>query len=304
MVIQDHYLRTFANNWERRHQQSMSLVAKYGQVINFEGKEHVFNDVGSIEWKKRTERLAKTVGQTYDTARRKISRQLFSAHTFFDINDPTLLGQLGTPDSELIQNLDAAWQRKLDEEFITALKATVYGGVDPLVTPITFDSNQTIAANYVASGSPANSGMTREKLQRALRLFRENEYISGMTQPGEELFVMMSPQHADELYNQATSRSHDNASKGIIAWYEGGCTGKVLGFETVLSNMVNVNGSDIASVMCWARSAMRIAPNKSNIKHSERPDLEHADQISGYAELGFMRRWEDGVVEILCDNSP
>ena len=46
-----------------------------------------------------------------------------------------------------------------------------------------------------------------------------------------------------------------------------------------------------------------MAPEKLEVHMDVLPTQQHALQISSYATLGFMRRFEKGVVAIACDRA-
>jgi hypothetical protein len=92
----------------------------------------------------------------------------------------------------------------------------------------------------------------------------------------------------------------------ISRWLESGGSTKLFGFTVICTNrIVNTTATDIDS--CFAYSAKRglyMAPEKLEIHMDVLPTQQHALQISAYATLGFMRRFEKGVVMIPCDRSP
>jgi hypothetical protein len=87
----------------------------------------------------------------------------------------------------------------------------------------------------------------------------------------------------------------------IARWLEGR-DAKLFGFTPIVTNrIVNTTGN---IDQCFAYSAKRgiyMAPEKLEIHMDVLPTQQHALQISAYATLGFMRRFEKGVVMIPCD---
>lgn len=302
MTVPQNYRRTFSNNWEQVAVQVNKRFGDCADMVTVEGKEKVFHDMDETTFKARTERLAKTVLNELTFSRRKMTKKSYSDHYVFDKDDKEYLDMLADPRGELINKFRSSWNRLWDEEFIAALDATVYGGSNEAMnTAIDFDStNNAIAVNYVASGSAANSGLTMEKVQRARRVFEEQEYVSN----GVPLFMALSPKQADDLFQQAKANLTASYADIVVEWYNDQQNKMLFGFKTIINNRLPIDSSDYQKVFCWAKTAVKCAADKVTNEMDTRPDLEHALQVSAYGKLAVMRRWENGVVRIACDRSP
>lgn len=302
LTIPDNYRRTFSNNWEQVAVQTQKRFGQTADVVTFDGKEKVFQDIDETTFKQRTERLAKTVLNELTFSRRKMTKKSYSDHYVFDKDDKEYLDMLADPSGELMNKFRTSWNRMWDEKFIEALDATVYGGSgEELVTAITFDStNNEVAVDYVASGAAANSGLTMEKVQKAQKIFQEQEYDSN----GVPRFMALSPKQVDDLFQQAKSLGTSAMANVILEWYNDQENKKLFGFKTLVNNRLPIASGDIQSIFCWAKTAVKISSDTVTNKMDFRPDLEHALQVSAYGKLAVMRRWENGVVRVKCDRSP
>jgi len=113
---------------------------------------------------------------------------------------------------------------------------------------------------------------------------------------------VMDPAGKLALMEYVETSGNDTWARMISAWLEGR-ESKLFGVTPVVSNFVQV-ASNVAT--CFVYSASRgiyMTPEKFEVKMDVLPTMQHALQISAYATVGFMRRFEKGVVEIFCDRS-
>jgi hypothetical protein len=300
LAIPQHYMRVFSANWEHTVQQEMKKLAGRVTIDSYEGKEKVYTDINQVEFDTKVGRLNKTNLKEVSGAKRKSTRQFFTCHHIFDKDDATLLGMLGRPDSELLVELRYAFQRKLDERVIAAASGTVYGGADPYVTPITLPNTQKVDVDFVYTGAAANSGMTVDKIQRAIKIIQGNN----LDHYQEQFFLAMSPRQQEDLFQIVKSAPSSAYANMIGDWLQDPSK-KLFGFNVIISNLLTRNTStDVRTCLVWSQRGIYAAPDTMEIKIDPRPDLEHATQISAYGNLGFMRRREERVIEIFCDESP
>lgn len=297
IAIPGHYIRSYSANWDHTVQQETEKLARIVTLDSFEGKEKVYTDINQVSFTERTERLAKTVLKEITGAKRKMTRRDFSCHYVFDRSDKEFLALLGEPDSELQAEMRMAFKRSLDDGIIAAASGTVYGGEDPHVTPITLGNDQKVAVDYVTVGTDTNTGLTPDKLQRAIKLFEDND----LSITDEEFVLAISPRQKEDLFQYVKSAPNDGYAAMIGAWLENPSK-KLFGFTVIISTRLAV-ASSIRTCLAWSRRGIYACPDKLEIKVDLRPDLEHARQISAYGQWGFMRRREERVVEIKCDES-
>lgn len=298
--IPEHFVRTFETNWNHAVQQMLSKLKECVTPKQFEGKEHVMTDLKGVSFNERITRLGNTDPDEVEAGKRKLSKRDFKCAVIFDRKDKDFLGQLQAPQSEIMDEMRFAWQRKLDELIIEAASATAYGGPDPYVTAITLPSGQKVAVDYVHTGSAANSGMTPWKINEATRIFETNEIYANE----EELFLALSPNEKQDLIVYVQNSPNDVYAKMIAGWLNGE-TDKLMGFRVKETNRLIKNTStDIRTCIAWSKRGIFVAPDTFEIRIDELPTQDHALQLVAYAEYGAVRRYEERVVEIYSDDSP
>lgn len=301
LTIPDNYIRTFEGTWDSTVQQLMKKLADKVTVKPFEGKEHIYTDIQQVEFVQRVGRLTNSTPVELGSGKRKATKSEFKCQVIFDRSDPDFLAQLGEPDSELLEEMKLAWNRACDDGMITAATATVYGGADPYVTAITLPSSQIVAVDFVTVGSQVNIGMTIDKLARAVKLFEDNELDVG----AEEFMLAMGPRQKEDLYQYAKSAPNAPYAATIIDWYNDPCCKKLFGFNVIITTRLYRDSStDIRTCLAWSRRGIYAAPDRMQIKVDILPTKDHAKQVSAYGDYSFMRRREERVVKILCDESP
>ena len=299
LAIPEHYMRAFSSIWGHTVQQETALLADRVTIDDFEGKENIYTDLSQVSFIKKRGRLQKTISQEATANKRKMTRQDFSCHIIFDRGDNQLLGMLGEPTSEIQVEMRMAFQRSMDDGIIEAASGTVYGGVDPYVTPITLPATQQVAVNYVPSGAAANSGLTPDKLQRTIKLFEDNT----LNMEREDFVLAIGPKQKEDLFAFVKAAPNTAYALMIGDWLSGK-TNKLFGFTVIVTTRLARNAStDVRTCLAWSRRGIYAAPSKMEVMIDVLPDQEHARLISSYGQWGFMRRYEERVVEIYCDES-
>jgi hypothetical protein len=300
--IPEEFRTEFSNSVEYAIQQDQSILFPKAKVDNFKGKEKVYTKQTETEMVRRTGRLRQTVLDEATFENRKAYKEQFVKHFVFDEWDEELLGDLGRPDSETVQNLKMAWERAKDDAIISASTGIVYGGVRPHNTEIPLPDSQKVAVNYKGPGvTPANIGLVPQKLIRACSIFEENE----LDPLRYKTYVTINPKAKESLLQAVESAPNEVWAKMCIPWLEGK-ESKLFGLIPVMTNrLTNDSGTDVDTLFAWNEmKGIWTASEKLTIKMSIRDDLEHALQISAYGQLSAHRHDEKAVVQISCDRSP
>jgi hypothetical protein len=297
-AIPEEFRREFTTNIEHEIQDSHKKIANRVKIDPFTGKEKVYNSMEPRTFKRRTGRLQQSAPTEAELHARKMTKIPFYDQAIFDKWDDEFLGQLALPDSETVQAMKMAYDRLIEEELCKAASATVYGGVEPYVTAIDMPSSQEVAVNYVPSGTAANSDLTPHKILKAVSIFKEN----GIDPLQEELILVMDPTAELALIEYVEASTNDVWANMIAAWLEGKSS-KLLGTTPVCSNFVQVASNTATCFLYSAKRGIYMTPEKFEVKMDALPTMQHALQISAYTTVGFMRRFEKGVVEIFCDRS-
>jgi hypothetical protein len=291
--IPEEFRREFTNNLEHEIQQVHSKFSSRIKVEGFDGKECVYNSMEPREFKTRSGRLQQSAPTEAELHARKLTKVPFYDQAIFDKWDKEFLGKLALPDSETIQAMKAAYARLIDTQVCIAADATVYGGEEPYVTAIDLPDEQKVG---VAVGA-ADSHLNTAKLRAAMQIFEENDIYP----EEEEIILAMNPKAKDSLIAELEGGTNDVWSNMIGRWLEGKDS-KLFGFTTIMTNRLqNVTGNIDTLFAYSAKRGIYMAPEKLEVHMDVLPTQQHALQISSYATLGFMRRFEKGVVAIACD---
>lgn len=295
LAIPEHYRRQFENNWNHVVQQQISRLRGKVTVCNFSGKEKIMTDLDEVEFEKRQGRLTKSNPKEITANKRKITKEEFKCQIILDRKDGDYLEQLGSPDSEIMESMRMAWNRAVDSGIVLAADATVYGGAEPYVTPITLPAGQTVAVDLGGS----NEGLTPDKINQMVKILEDQEIYPDE----EECYIAIGPQQKLDLIAYVAASPNDVWAQ-MIAPFIKGESNKLFGLNVVQSNRLSVDGSDIRTVPVWSKRGIYAAPDTMTIKIDELPQQDHAIQIAAYSEYGFARRYEERVGLILCDESP
>jgi hypothetical protein len=296
LPIPENYIRMFSATWEHTVQQEVAKMSGTVTVDAFDGKEKVYTDIGQASFTERRGRLSKTELKEILSAKRKMTKREFSAHHIFDRSDKQFLAMLGEPTSELQAELKYAFNRSIDEGIAAAASATVYGGADPYVTPITLPATQQVAVGYVPNQAAAvNSGLTPHKLIEAIRIIQGND----LSLTSDPFVLVISPRQVQDLFQYITTSPNDVYATMIGEFIKDN-NKPLMGFRVIVSNRLTV-ASNIRTCLAFSKKGIYMSPDKLEIKIVERADLEFARQVSAMGEWGFMRRWEEHVIEIYCD---
>lgn len=305
LPIPEFAVRTFETRWGHVVQQEESKLRSRVTVDSFPGKEKVYKDLSKLVWTERKNRLTDSTPQEVEGFKRKLSKRDFKCQVIFDRKDKDyIVSELSTPGSDTEQAMRMAWNRQVDEMTALGVSAVVYGGADPYVTPITVPGSRQIAVNVVKPGdTPANSGLNPWKLIATRKAFQLSDVeISGAG--AEEVYLAISPQQEQDLYQYIAASGNDVWAKMIETWITDQ-TKKLFGFNVIVSNRLQLNaGTDVRTCVAWTKRGMMIVPEAMQIKVDELPEKDHAIQLAAYADYGVMRRYEEHVAEIYCDESP
>jgi len=293
--ITTYYETEYSKNWEMLAQQTDSRLGAAVTPTTITGKRRKFNqlDVGSmteVTTRKGDTPDGDSTGVAYWLYRRKFERVIV-----FDEDDEMQLGTISLPDSDEVASMTAASNRTKDDVVIQSFDATRYIGENG-TTSDTFLSAMSIAVDYVASGSTANSGLTLAKIARAKKLLDEQE-----VEDGERYFVHSAQQLQDMLLIDKMT-SEDYASVKALVQGE---MKMFLGFKFVRSERLTRNTStDVRTCFAWHKSAIKFADGGRNVHMDVLPSRRHCKQIRGVYRCGSVRTQNEKVVRIYTDESP
>lgn len=294
-ALTTYYETEFSKNWEMLAQQTDSRLGDSVTSTTITGKRRKFNQLDIGEMSEVMERKGDTpdgdsTGVSYWLFRRKFERVIV-----FDEDDEMQLGTISLPDSDEVASLGAASNRSKDDVIIQAFGATRYIGENGTTSDV-FDTNFSIAVDYVASGSTANSGLTLAKIARAKKLLDAAEVEDG------DRFFSHSAQQLQDMLLVDKMTSEDYASvKALVD----GKIDRFLGFKFIRTERLARNTStDVRTCFAWHKSGVKFADGGRNVHMDVLPSRRHCKQIRGVYRCGAVRTQNEKIVRIYADESP
>ena len=289
--IPNHFTTQFDANWKHLVQQKNSKLKEYCTLDSIEGKEKSYNQLDTTSMTQITDRSRDTRISDQAMAKRWIRPLNYDCAKLVDEFDEQFLGEVVLPTSPIIQSHGAAYARTCDKIIIDALGGTAFTGATG-TTATVLPAGQKIAANYVESGTAANSGLTIAKLRAAKFLFDSNE----VDEEEERIMVVSAKQLQDLLRTVEATSADYNTVRALVD----GTLNTFMGFKFRRSQQLPL-ATDIRSCFAYVKSGVILAERGLKTHMDVRADLSHSLQIRSVASLAAVRMEEKKVVEIACD---
>ncbi|MCB2020265.1 MAG: hypothetical protein KDG44_05640 [Burkholderiaceae bacterium] len=198
------------------------------------------------------------------------------------------------PQSEYVQGVVAAINRKMDDEAIRAFFAARNMGE----SGTSVDNFNTSTNQVGVSVGGTTSGLNVEKLQNAIQIFEENEIDLDM----EQIYCVISPKQKRNLMNEIEVTSGDFFKGQVMS------TRQVNGFLSInfiVSNRLLTDSSSYRRVPIFTPKGMTFATwGGLQTTVSQRQDLRgHPWQVYGQGHFGAVRRDAKRVIEIQCSEA-
>jgi hypothetical protein len=295
LEITQFYETEFAKNWEMLVQQGDARLTGAVTSTSFMGRRKWFNQLSVGTMTEITERKGDTPDGDSTGLKYWLYRRRFEFVKVWDEDDEMQLDSIALPDSEEVVSFGMAENRTKDDVIIQSFDATRFIGENGTDTDA-FPGGQSIAVNYVYSGSTANSGLTLPKLREAKRKLNTAEVPDG------ERFIAVGSRQIDDLLAtvEVTSRDYNDAmalKDGKIDYF--------MGFKFIRSERLPINtGTDVRSVFAWHKAGVKFADNMRNVHIDLLPSKRHAKQLRGVTRMSASRTEDERVIRIYCDESP
>lgn len=219
--------------------------------------------------------------------------------------DEAYLGEISAPDSELVQTHVAGIGRQMDNKIVRAFTAAAYRGKNG-TTASNFDTtNKRVAVDYKGPNtSAANCGLNFHKVARAARLLDDAEV------PDEGRFLAIRAAQMEDLYSDIID-NHANNVNDLEIDANQRAVRRLYGFTVIkvqrilVADTVTSAGTDVASDIAWHKNAVKFAVwGDRKTMMDVLPERRHALAIRTTVNCGATRARDDGVIEILSDQSP
>jgi hypothetical protein len=287
------YTQQYASAVELLAQQMTPRVAMTFSPMSGEGKSAtVVNQIDAFEADERSALYDPVVfGEPTHTRPWVYPRHFDKAIPFDSIE---AMQMNANPQSEYVQGVVAAINRKMDDEAIRAFFADRNVGEAGTTT-------DSFAAGFQVGVSVGGttSGLNVEKLQNAIQIFEENEVDLDM----EQLYCVISPKQKRNLMNEIEVTSGDFFKGQVMS------SRNVSGFlaiNFIVSNRLLTDGSSYRRVPIYTQRGMTFASWGGGLQTtvSQRHDLRgHPWQVYGQGHFGSVRRDAKRVVEIKCSEA-
>jgi len=295
LTIPQFYPDQFDSAWKQELQQSDSRLLNAVTRADFTGKRKAFNLITAREAELVSVRKGDTPDGEFDGNKYWLTQRPYQKVTTFDEFDDAFLGQIILPTSEEFGAHRAAFNRTMDDVIIAAFDETRYIGEDG-TTSDAFPGGQSIAVDYVESGSAANSGLTIAKLRAVKKTMDEAEVPDG------DRFIAVTAQEVQDLLKTTEVTSSDFNTVRALA---SGQVDSFLGLKFIRTERLPINsGTDITSVFAWHKSGVKFAMNGIKAYMDILPTRTHALQLRTTAMFGAVRCQNEYVVRVYCDRSP
>jgi hypothetical protein len=276
------FVNQFSANVQMLSQQMGSLLRNAVDTESVNGEKAFFDQVGEAAAVLRTSRHADTPLVETPHSRRMVTMSDYEYADLIDDQDKVRL--LVDPTSTYSRAAAAAMGRAMDDVIITAALGTAQTGKDGS-TSTALPSAQKIAV--------ASSGLTIAKLVSAKEILD-----SGNVDPSIPRHIVCSPKQISDLLNNTTVTSADYNTVKALAMGE---INTFVGFNFIVSNRLNTDGSGDRQVIAFAQDGIKLAVGKEPAARiDERADKSYATQVYYCQSVGATRMEESKIVEIAC----
>lgn len=303
-IVPDAFPNLYSDQWRLQLQQLSSRLESYvnTEVIHGEGKR--FQKLGKATARQITTRFGDTDPDELPVEFRWLYVAFKDSAHIVDRREALQLGSVGSPHQAILRSQLAAAARDRDETLITGIAGTVQSGKTG-GTAITFDAGQQIAVNYVHTGTPANSGLTFDKMIEVGRLFGTNDVSGQDVETQSSITVIITHNQIADLLHEQKFTSTDYAEIRRLH------TGQVANLMGMTIKCVSPDllphdaGTDVRTCYAYARECVTFGIAENPMAWvDELPTKRHDVQLRTEWGWGCLRHDEAGVVEIACDESP
>jgi len=266
--------------------QKQSRLAPFVDRIDYRGERKSFNRIGDVTAAETTVRHDDTTWSDVSMDLRWIYHTPYSVSQPLDEWDSTNLGEVSLPDSALVAQHAAAFNRGCDDNLIAAALGNAKTGklgTTDVALP---------AAQKIAAGA---TGMTLAKLISTLDILDDADELDDSDGEPGRVFCW-TVQQRSELLNTAEVKSADYNTVKALA------EGKIdtfMGFKFKIIKRLPESGGT-RSCVAWQRGAMKQLCDKRGTSIAIRHDKNDAVQVRTAWRLGAVRIYDEAVVQIDC----
>lgn len=297
--IETALVNSYHANIDMAFQQKQSRLRRTVTVGTQNAEFDFWDRIGIVEANEVEGRNTDTPINSTPHDRRRLQTKTYDWADLIDKKDK--LRMLADPTSSYVLNARNAINRAMDRVIINAATATAYTGKAG-GTAVTLPAAQTIAVDYVFSGSATNSNLTLDKLRRVIFLLRANEVIDEEGE-NESLSMVYGIITASQLDSLLRTTEVTNADYNTVKALASGTVDTFLGIKFISTQLLKKSGNN-RSCLFYVPKAIRLAiASEIEVDVGPRRDKRNSVQVYVAADFGATRMWDEAVVEVLCDET-
>jgi len=284
-TIPEIFHQKFATNIEAAIQQTSSVLDSTVTPFNFDAKSKSILVGTTIDWADATDgRMAQTNIGEYNATQRWVvtEKVMVPVAPALDEWDETLLDEITSPGSDIINAMTYGYNRIKEKKIIAAVESAVSIGANAPTSTEAFPSD-----NIIAHG---DAGLTFAKVAKIVRLAREQD-----VNPAELTWVISAKDEENLIVNVAEVRSKDYTT---VAPIEGGSVvgSRWMGFTWIVSNQLTTDTTaKTVNSLVYGKQAIRFNFGSRKSAIETRPDRNGAIQFRSSARMGGARAQDKGV---------
>jgi hypothetical protein len=267
------------------------------EVIHGEGKR--YQKLPSVTARQITTRFGDTNPDDLDVEYRWLYVNFKDSAHILDRREALQLGSVGSPHSQIMRLQLAAAGRDRDKTLIDGIRGSVASGKTG-GTPIALPAGQKIA-NTVGPSTPAANNLHFGKFVEACRILGANDVAGQDVEAQSSLTLIITHNQVASLLKQAQFTSADYGLQRLMS-------GEVVNFMGVAIKAVSPSllpkvGNDRYCYMFARNSVVFGLAENPTAWVDELPTKRHDVQLRTEWGWGATRLDEEGVVELLCDET-
>lgn len=303
-IIPDGLPELYDSEWKLAKQQLTSRIDQFVDTFPLNGRSERFQKLGSFDGTRITTRFGDTNPDEVPVEYRSVFIDFSKSAKILDRRENMQLGAISSPVQAIQRAQVAAARRDFLQTVINGALGNAYEGPNGN-TPVALPGTQTVAVNYVPQGTPANTGLTYDKLIEVKRRFMAAN-VGGQDIEGNASItgIIGSVQWAQLMRDEKFINNDYTTLRR-------GDTGMVKSFQDM--NLVVVQDSmlphnistDVRTVVFFDRSSLLVGVAEEWMNRVELLPTKNYD-IQLYAEWGWgaARLYDEGVVAVEVDESP
>lgn len=306
-TITDAFVQQFGANVYFLAQQRVSRLRNTVIEDTITGESAFLEQVAPSAARKRLARHGDSPIMNTQHLRRRVAPYAYEWGDLVDREDKVRL--LIDPTSTYARTSAFAMNRAMDDEVIGSLFATAFTGHSGSTqvtwpngnaesSPTTPAGTQVAVNDWTYGNGSGNAGLTISKLVSAMVALDAAE---GDDEEEERYCVIGAKQKGNLLATTEATLKEFGVAKDDMAPLRDGKIARILGFDLIHSERLQLNSSSQTRVPAWRKSAMGLGIAQDiSPRIAERPDKSFSTYVYTSMSVGGSRLEEAKLVELVC----